>query len=161
MRALAAALLALSACSPYWTCADGPTFCAGGVPVFLDAALEPAYSDAGDRVAAQLDASLVYWGVPREALAGWRIRYTATDVVPCNAPEAAGCWDDGERTIALTFPASTGCIEASPLPHEVGHFVDRGHTDPRWRDFAPLLRLNLGIPACGAMAPLAWPLSAR
>lgn len=159
---IAALVLVLVACGrepPYWTCDGTETACLDGTPVFVDPSMLPTYGTPSMmyRVAVELDASLAYWSVPAVDLAGWRIRYVAADTVPCNA-EASGCWDEGDRTISLTFARTTGCIESSPLPHEIGHFIDRGHTDPRWCDFAQLLELLWTQPSCGAMSPIGWPL---
>lgn len=149
----------LGACEPYWTCADGPTLCVDGVPVYMDPDLVESYAtpEVGARISAQLAVSLAHWEVPAEWLAGWRLRYTEAETITCTG-SANGCWDDFDRTITLTLPRGTGCIEAAPLPHEIGHFVDPGHTDARWCDFGAVLEAYRRIPACDAVLPRGWPL---
>lgn len=157
--ALACAVVAtLTACGPAYYCDGTETYCVDGVPFhFTD--LPDTYSGSPliqARLEAQLGVSLRYWGVARAELNGWRVIYQL-DLVACRSTTqlAAGCWDEDDRTITLTFYGeefALGCIEDASLPHEIGHFVEDGHDEPRWCDYAAPWAELLAQPECAALA---------
>ena len=141
--------VSLAACAPSWECDGSESACPDGVPVYLPTELA-AMRDVEGRLRAQLETALAYWSLPRSTLDGWKLEYHLDEWVECGGyPGFSGCWDGHEKTIRLAYWAGmSGCVEAAPLPHEIGHFV-ASHGDARFCGWAPLVEELRTVPECG------------
>ncbi len=74
-----------------------------------------------------------WWGAGLGVLDGW-VLVLEDGLVRCGAGLALGCADPSTMEIRVTTSLGS-CVDAAPIPHEVGHVVlhfDHDHTDPRW-----------------------------
>lgn len=154
-------VMALSACTePYWECDGSETYCADGIPVYLEAGFpENYYNDPTfeARLAAQIAVSLQMWGVSHNELEGYKI-IMAVGMVTCDGSVAWGCCDFEEKTISVEAFSpgwAPGCIEYSILPHELGHLHDDYHEDARWcSDWEGPIELMMSQPECAPLADI-------
>lgn len=146
------ACAALTGCAPEWACDGTEDYCVDGVPFDLQGLPAQYYGSAlvHARLGAQLGTALNHWGVKRSALDGWRV-VIQPDLLDCADAQAKGCWAPDERTITLTFfGRDTGCVEATVLAHEIGHFFEQGHANPQWCAWAPVASEFTAVPECSS-----------
>jgi len=92
--------------------------------------------DLATRTTVAADSAVRLWGGSPSDLDGWTVRYVGKLNGLYGKATAVPILGGG--TIELDVRASTMCLEATALAHEVGHVIigDGGHTDRRWRDAA-------------------------
>ncbi len=118
-----ATLLAAMACG-------GPEPEAGAAPCAYQvygACIELAAAVDGateERVKANLDHALAYWGVTPSVLEGWRVQYAADG--GCGLE---GCEYGGLRVVRLRVRHAS-CFEENALGHELGHVLGFGEPVP-------------------------------
>jgi hypothetical protein len=129
-----------SGCTKTWTC-DPTDFCVDGLLVQgLPAAQQTDETKA--TISRHISLALDYWGADRHVLDGYRIVYVNGSIPQCTEPWklCLGYTEEHDSTITLDLFQFVCGLEATALPHEIGHVVlgDGDHRDGRWRDFDPL-----------------------
>lgn len=95
-------------------------------------------SDIGGRTAATIQAAAAVWGAPGLGTDGVLVSYTDS-IIDCDGVRATGCATGaaGQGWLLQILVRGAPCVEATTLPHEIGHLVlggDSGHRDARWGD---------------------------
>ena len=98
-------------------------------------------ADLDERARAVAAAAAGWWGASLSDLDGWTL---AVIDPPLEAPDAGGLTLFGRARIEVST-AFGPCVEAAPIPHEIGHAVlfvttgdpDSHHLDSRWRFVRP------------------------
>jgi hypothetical protein len=100
----------------------------------VDEKADPGPLPSPARISEVLQAALVFWDAPADALEAWSIVFSA-DGAPCGTPDAGACAIWSTREIRVVVPRLGRCPEGA-LVHELGHTIlpggDPHHTDPRF-----------------------------
>jgi hypothetical protein len=115
-----------------------------------------------ERIAATVERSARRWGGSTLDLTGWTVVFQ-DGPVECNVFwRKTGCTDALDQTMTVRAD-EVGCVEATVLPHEVGHALlplgDPFHLDHRWRDGAAWIALERDLVAdggCPVSPDAAW-----
>jgi hypothetical protein len=155
-------LLAVGACAPS---ADEDLY---GVTLEVESRQPFVYApDFRARLHRLLEASCAHVGIDPTRLWGTRLRIVDGGVSCAGYEVARGCTRDGGAQIDVSTLAwytgapAVGCVEDTPLPHEILHLRigDPEHEDPRWRsaEYWRPLRQALESDGCsGAPPALIW-----
>ncbi len=100
-----------------------------------------SWASAGDldaRTEATIEAATEVWGAPGYSTSGVGVAFT-DHLIDCSGVRAVGCATGapGQGWLVQVLVTGAPCVEATTLPHELGHLVlggDSRHQDPRWRD---------------------------
>jgi hypothetical protein len=93
-----------------------------------------------ERTESAISTAASVWGDPGLPTTGVSVTYV-DQIIDCGGIRAIGCAtgnSDGSWFLQI-FASGAPCVEATTLPHEVGHIIlggDSHHTDPRWHDHA-------------------------
>jgi hypothetical protein len=143
-RAAVLALAILASCGGAGAHGD-PSFQVRGAAVVVGSTAP--FTLEGDfpaRLESTLATALRYWEGSWSDLEGVSITFVDDQYVPCEGhSEAIGCYENGEISVSThDFGVTLRCVEETALVHEVGHVIigDPDHTDPRWMDFASVVR---------------------
>ena len=127
---LAAVALGLVSCAPSGR-EPSCTAYAEGACLVADETADPGSVPTPGRVSEVLEAAFAFWGAPSDALASWKIIFSA-DGALCGSPDAGACTIWSAQEIRVLVPRLGRCPEGA-LAHELGHVVIPGG-DPQHKD---------------------------